>query len=125
MLRVEEVAQDGRGDVIGKIGHYLVGPAGAQFLGLDVEHISVDERNVGLIAKALAQSRQQFAIELDRDQPAARGVEPAGQFLGQDAEARSYLNDAVIRLQTGSLRYTGRHAHIPKEMLAQPLLGLN
>ena len=50
--------------------------------------------------KTLAQSRQQFAIEFDRDQPTTCWVEPAGQFFGQDAKARPHLNDTVIGLQS-------------------------
>ena len=33
--------------------------------------------------KALAQSRQQFGIQFDRDQLTTRRVEPAGQFFGR------------------------------------------
>ena len=120
-MRFQQIHDDGRGDVVGKIGadrhRHSRKLLLDQLVQIDLEHILVDDLDVVKLCQRLVQHRQQAAVDLDADHL----VRAAGKLGGQHPDPRADLDDAPAGLCVAHLGHAGADGGVNQKILSQPL----
>ena len=129
---LQDVAQNGAGDVVGEIGDDFVsqlarrawarlegfGGRAVQDLGwIEFENVGVYEGDVGLIGELLPKDRNEPLVELDGCDAAGA----CGQLMGQCAEAGADFEDVIGWREIGCVGNAGEVGAVDEEVLAEGL----
>ena len=129
---LQDVAENGAGDVVGKIGDDLVARAARrvwarlegfgcialQDLGwIEFENVGVYEGDVGLFGELLPKDWNEPPVELDGCDAAGA----CGQLMGQSAEAGADFEDIIGWREIGCVGDAGEVGGVDEEVLAEGL----
>ena len=94
---LEKMHDQGRGDVVGEIGHDLVGRHAAGLFGdqcveIDGQRICAEQVKIIAVRHIFFDNGDEFRIDLDGDD----GAGFFGQFAGQRAGAGADLGDDIV-----------------------------
>ena len=112
----EEVMQDGRGDVVGKIAVEAERPAGSERSEIGFQNVVVDDGKPRELLGEASEAGCEGSIHLEGDNRSAAGEQIAGHF----AVARANLDPAVLiigRQRHGGMRGDANRAG---DLLAPP-----
>jgi len=117
---LEQVAQNGAGDVVRQVGDHTVRLIGADVQAqVDFQDVGVHQGDVGVVAEAVVQQRDQAVVQLDGDHPAG----DIGQPVGQRAGARADLQHGFFRAEFRRADDLVQGVGIVQKVLAQAFLG--
>ena len=118
-LGLQQVAQQGRGDVIGDVGDHQVARGGHQLGRVEDEDISLHQAHIGHAAQHFFQRAEQVGIQLHGDHLAGGG----SQVAGQAAQAGADLEHIVLGEDLGGHDDAAQGGLVQQEILAQALVG--
>lgn len=116
----EQVADDGRGDVVRDVGHdQVLGPVDDIGRG-QVEDVGVDQAHVGMRLEHGLQWRDQLQVQFDGDDLFGGD----GQVAGQASQAGTNLQHGIVGLDPGSAGDAFEGFGVFEEILAEAFIGM-
>ena len=117
--RLQQVADDSRGDVVRDIGHHQVARLAGQYRRVNRQDIALGHDHIGKIGQHLLEQRDQVLIQLDR------GHTPRGarQVARQVAQTRANLQHHPIRGDLGRGDHGIQCRWVDEEILTKAFFG--